>query len=327
MEQYRIGVDLGGTNMAAGLLLGEHRIVKKHSIPTRQQAAPEQLAEDMTGLVFDLCSMAGISMTEVKNVGIGIPGSVSPDGVVEDANNIGFVNVPFGQMMRERLLLPVTTVNDARAAALGEYFAGAGRGSTTFQMVTIGTGIGGAYIVHGEPIGGCNGAAGEIGHMVIDRHGVLCNCGRVGCFEAYASASALKRRMMQRVPEHPGSMLWTMCGKIPEHLSGKHLFSAAAQQDPLAKELLSEQVEYLAEGIANLINALQPDVLCVGGGMSEQKEALLAPLREAVAGKLYSRHSAIQSKIVAAMLGNDAGIIGAALSEERKRTKNDEKTL
>lgn len=319
MEQYRIGVDLGGTNMAAGLLQGEHRMVKKHSIPTRQQAAPEQLAEDMAGLVFDLCSRAGIPITEVENVGIGIPGSVSPDGVVEDANNIGFFNVPFGQMMRERLRLPVTTVNDARAAALGEYLAGAGRGSATFQMVTIGTGIGGAYIVYGEPIGGCNGAAGEIGHMVIDRHGVLCNCGRVGCFEAYASAAALKRRMMQQVPEHKDSLLWTMCGKIPENLSGKLLFSAAAQHDALAEELLFEQVEYLAEGIANLINALQPDVLCVGGGMSEQKEALLAPLRKAVAGKLYSRHSAVQTKIVAAELGNDAGIIGAAYSRERKR--------
>lgn len=314
MEKFRIGVDLGGTNMAAAILDDTYSVIEHYTIKTRQKATPEQLADDMAELVRLLCNKASMTLSQISMVGIGIPGSVSKDGIVEDANNIGFYNVPFERMMQERLKISVTTVNDARAAAMGEYLAGAGKGSSTFQMVTIGTGIGGAYIVNGQAIIGCNGAAGEVGHMVIERGGIPCNCGRTGCFEAYASASALKARMIPAVKEHKESVLWKLCDQQLDRLSGKLLFIAAEQQDTLAEHLLAEHIEYLAEGIANLINALQPDILCVGGGMSEQKEALMAPLRKAVAEKIYSRHSAVQTKIVAAALGNTAGIIGAAFS-------------
>ncbi|MGN0505910.1 MAG: ROK family protein [Lachnospiraceae bacterium] len=314
---YRIGVDLGGTNMAAGIVDETYAVVHRKSIKTRPHGTPEEIADDMAELVHELCRGFEIEEAVIELVGIGIPGSISAEGIVEDANNIGFYNVPFERMMQtrlqqERLLLPVKTVNDARAAALGEYLAGAGKGSNTFQMVTIGTGIGGAFIADGKVLTGCNGAAGEIGHMVIERGGIPCSCGRTGCFEVYASASALKERMMRVVPKRPESLLWKLCGQQPERLSGKLLFEAFGKQDALAEELFEEHIGYLAEGIANLINALQPDVLCVGGGMSEQGEALLAPLRAAVAGKIYSRHSAVQTEIRAAALGNAAGIIGAA---------------
>lgn len=316
MKKYRIGVDLGGTNMAAGILDDTYAVIESCSIKTRQKATPEQIAADMTELVNLLCQKASVMPEQINMVGIGIPGSVSRDGVVEDANNIGFYNVPFQQMMQERLKLPVVTVNDARAAAMGEYLAGAGKGSSTFQMVTIGTGIGGAYIVEGQVITGCNGAAGEVGHIVIERGGIPCSCGRTGCFEVYASASALKARMIFAVEQHKESLLWQLCEQKTSRLSGKLLFTAVKEKDTLAEKLLAEHVEYLAEGIANLINALQPDVLCVGGGMSEQKEALMAPLRKSVAEKIYSKHSAVQTKLVAASLGNTAGIIGAACTRK-----------
>lgn len=310
--KYRIGIDLGGTNMAAGIVDEAYAVPCRKSVKTRKNGTPEEIADDMAALVHDLCNEFGADEGNIETVGIGIPGSVSRDGIVEDANNIGFYYVPFEQMMRDRLQLSVQTVNDARAAAMGEYLAGAGRGSRTFQMLTIGTGIGGAFIADGTVIAGCNGAAGEIGHMVIEQGGRPCSCGRRGCFEVYASASALKERMMRIVPEWKESLLFRLCEGQKERLSGKLLFAALKEQDALAEELFGEYIEYLAEGAANLINILQPDMLCIGGGMSEQGEALLAPLRAAVAKKIYSRHSKVQTELRAAELGNAAGIIGAA---------------
>ena len=316
---YRIGVDLGGTNMAAGVLDESYRIVKFATIKTRQGGTPEKIADDMTALVRSLAKDAGITEEEIELIGIGVPGSVTEEGVVEDANNINFYNVPFGAMMRERTGIAIHMVNDARAAALGEYVAGAGKGSETFQMLTIGTGVGGAFIVNGKVIAGCNGAAGEIGHMVIKQNGAKCSCGRRGCLEAYASAGALRDRMQKvvleerkRWPRRRESVLWELCGHRVEYLNGKTLFKALEQEDALAQELFEEYIEYLAEGIANIINALQPEVFCIGGGMSEQKEKLLAPLRTSVMDKIYTKHSKLQTRIVAAELGNNAGIIGAA---------------
>lgn len=316
---YRIGVDLGGTNMAAGVLDESYRIVKFATIKTRQGGTPEEIADDMTALVRSLAKDAGITEEEIELIGIGVPGSVTEEGVVEDANNINFYNVPFGAMMRERTGIAIHMVNDARAAALGEYVAGAGKGSETFQMLTIGTGVGGAFIVNGKVIAGCNGAAGEIGHMVIKQNGAKCSCGRRGCLEAYASAGALRDRMQKvvleerkRWPRRRESVLWELCGHRVEYLNGKTLFKALEQEDALAQELFEEYIEYLAEGIANIINALQPEVFCIGGGMSEQKEKLLAPLRTSVMDKIYTKHSKLQTRIVAAELGNNAGIIGAA---------------
>ncbi|MBE5952012.1 MAG: ROK family protein [Lachnospiraceae bacterium] len=316
---YRIGVDLGGTNMAAGMLDASYQIVKFATIKTRQGGTPEEIADDMAALVWNLAEDAGITKEEIELIGIGVPGSVTEEGVVEDANNINFYDVPFGAMMRERTGITIHMVNDARAAALGEYVAGAGKGSETFQMLTIGTGVGGALIVDGKVIAGCNGAAGEIGHMVIKQNGAKCNCGRRGCLEAYASAGALKEKMQRAVleerkkwPRRKESVLWELCGHRVEYLNGKTLFKALEQEDELAQELFDEYIEYLAEGIANIINALQPEVFCIGGGMSEQKEKLLAPLRTSVMDKIYTKHSRIQTRIVAAELGNNAGIIGAA---------------
>lgn len=316
---YRIGVDLGGTNMAAGVLNDSYEIIKHATIKTRPGGSPEEIAEDMAALVWDLAREAGIEKGEITLIGIGVPGSVTSEGVVEDANNIGFYDVPFGVMMKEKTGIEVHIVNDARAAALGEYVAGAGKGSETFQMLTIGTGVGGAFIVDGKVIAGCNDAAGEIGHMVIRQNGAKCTCGRRGCLEAYASAGALKERMQKTViaerkrwPRRKESVLWELCGHRVEYLNGKTLFQALEQGDELAQELFDEYIESLAEGVANVINALQPEVFCIGGGMSEQKEKLLEPLRKSVFEKIYTKHSKIQSRIVAAQLGNNAGIIGAA---------------
>lgn len=316
---YRIGVDLGGTNMAAGVLNDAYEIVEFATVKTRQGGSPEEIADDMTALVFSLMEKKGLAKEDVEIIGIGVPGSVTEDGVVEDANNIDFYDVPFGTMMKERTGMEIQMINDARAAALGEYAAGAGKGSRTFQMVTIGTGVGGAFIVNGMALGGCNGAAGEVGHMVIRQNGAKCTCGRRGCLEAYASAGALKERMQKAVieerkrwPRSQESILWELCSHRVEFLNGKTLFQALEQKDALAQKLFEEYIEYLAEGVANLINALQPDVLCIGGGMSEQKEKLLGPLRASVMEKIYTKHSKVQTRIVAAELGNDAGIIGAA---------------
>ncbi|MCR5154648.1 MAG: ROK family protein [Lachnospiraceae bacterium] len=310
----RIGVDLGGTNMAAGLVNEKKEIIAADSVPTRKCGTPEQIAEDMKELVLMLLSKNGLKREDVELVGVGIPGSVTPDGVVEDANNIGFVNVPFKKMMETLLKMPVSAVNDARAAAYGEYFAGAGKGAEVFQMLTIGTGIGGATIINGKVIEGCNGGAGEIGHMVLVRDGKQCNCGRKGCFEVYASASALKERMEELASSKPTKLL-EFVGGDAKKLNGKTLFKGLEAGDALSSEIFNEFTDYLAAGITDIINMLQPDVLCIGGGMSAQGEKLLAPVREKVYSMVYTKHSKVQTKILAAVLGNDAGIIGAAYSK------------
>ncbi len=312
---YRIGVDLGGTNMAAGLLDENYVILHRKSIKTRKNGTPEELADDMTGLVQELCGEAEVELSWIQGLGIGVPGSVTEDGIVEDANNIGFYNVPFKKMMEERTGLTITMINDARAAAMGEYLAGAGKGAKALQMLTIGTGVGGSYIIDGKAVNGCNGAAGEVGHMVIRQNGRACSCGRKGCLEAYASASALKLLMQEKVQENKDSLLWQLAGQNPEHLNGYRLFEALDQKDATAQAIFNEYIDCLADGVTNIINMLQPEVFCIGGGMSAQGEKLLAPLRAAVMERVYSRHSAVQTKILAAELSNDAGIIGAAFGK------------
>ena len=180
-------------------------------------------------------------------------------------------------------------------------------------METLGTGIGGAMIVEGKMIDGFQYGAGEIGHMVIRRNGKTCTCGRRGCLEAYASAAALSASGRQAAKKNPGSLLAVKCGGRPERVDGKMVFEAAGEGDEAAERVLSGFIGYLAEGTANLINILQPEVFCIGGGLSGAGEALLAPLREAVKPLIYSREAEKTTRIVCASLGNDAGILGAAL--------------
>lgn len=248
-------------------------------------------------------------------MGVGVPGTANREnGHLEDANNLGFDDEPFVSVLEERLGLPVRFGNDANAAAWGEYQAGGGR-EDSFVMMTIGTGIGGGVILNGKLWDGINGAAAEFGHMTIRYDGVPCTCGRTGCFEAYASATALIRQARERMAADRDTLLWKLCGGEPDRVEARTVFEGAAAGDGACRALLDVYTTYLAEGAANIVNLFQPAVLCVGGGVSRAGEALLTPLREKTAKRIYSKNAKRNTRITLAQLDNDAGIIGAALLE------------
>lgn len=295
--KYRIGVDLGGTNIAVGVLDEGNNIISRASVPT----ALPRLADDIARSIADTCikamADAGIEREDVLSVGVGTPGAVNLDGIVENDANLGFVNTPLRDMVMNLLNIKTFIGNDANCAALGEQIAGSGKGTKNFIMVTLGTGIGGGIVVDGKLLMGVNGAAGEIGHMVIDHQGIPCQCGRIGCFEQYASASALIRDAKARNLDISGA---------------KDVFDLANDGNIVAAEVLDSYFDYLSTGIANLINIFQPEMIAIGGGIAGQGDALLEPLMKKIEEKRYTKYSKEQTVITVAKLGNDAGIIGAA---------------
>lgn len=310
---YRIGIDLGGTNIVVGLVGQDFRIVDKCSVKTQVPRSVESMTADMAQMARTLLERNRLLWQDVASVGVGVPGTANPEnGHMEDANNLGFDDVPFLPLLAKKIPVPVHFGNDANVAAWGEYLTG-GYQEDSFVMVTVGTGIGGGIILGGSLWPGINGAAAEFGHMTIDHDGVPCNCGRRGCFEAMASANALITQAREQMRKRPESLLWSLCGGNAAKVEAKTVFDGAAAGDETARELLDVYITYLAEGITNIINAFQPAVLCVGGGVSRAGEVLLRPLREEVARRVYSRNSKRNTRIELAKLGNDAGILGAAL--------------
>lgn len=315
MQMYRIGIDLGGTFIAAGLVDGSLRIIDKESVRTNAPRPMEAIADDMAALVRTLLARNGLRREDLAAVGVGVPGTANREnGHLEDANNLGFDDEPFVSVLEERLGLSVRFGNDANAAAWGEYRA-IGCREDSFIMMTIGTGIGGGVILNGKLWDGINGAAAEFGHMTIRYDGVPCSCGRTGCFEAYASATALIRQARGRMETDRETLLWKLCGGDAGRVEARTVFDGAAAGDTACAELLDAYTTYLAEGTANIINLFQPAFLCVGGGVSRAGEALLTPLREKTARRIYSQNAKRNTQIILARLGNDAGIIGAALLE------------
>lgn len=310
---YRIGIDLGGTNIAAGLVDEAGHILDKCSVKTNVPRSIEEIVDDMVWLVEQLTERNQIAARELSSVGVGVPCTANPEnGHMEDANNLGFDDTPFLSLLQARLDCPVYFDNDANVAAWGEYLTG-DYPEDSFIMVTIGTGIGGGIILDGKLWPGINGAAAEFGHMTIRYDGIPCNCGRCGCFEAMASANALIAQAKAAMKDCPGSLLWQHCGGDLEKIEAKSVFDAAAAGDSLSLQLLDTYTTYLAEGIANIINIFQSAVLCIGGGISRAGDALLIPLREKTAGLIYSKNAKRNTRIELAKLDNDAGILGAAL--------------
>ena len=314
---YRIGVDLGGTNIATGVIDENYKIIGRGKVKTNAPRPAEEIFDSIKESVEMAIADAGISMDDVASVGIGTPGSVNKDtGAIEFSNNLKFHNVPAKQMLEERLNKPVYLENDANAAALGEAVAGCGNGVKDFVAVTLGTGVGSGIIIDGKIIRGSNYCGGEMGHMVINVDGIQCNCGRKGCWEKYASATALVSQAVEAMQNNKTSLLWKTCDGDLNKVEGKTIFDALDLGDATAKEVVDRYLYYVSVGIANIINALQPEIICVGGGISGQGEKILRPIRAHITNERYSVHSNKQTIILPAQLGNDAGIIGAALLDE-----------
>jgi glucokinase len=270
--------------------------------------------DDIAAAVRDAAANAGLRPGDMESVGVGTPGSVNKsNGHILFANNLAFHHVPAKELLEARVGCPVYLDNDANCAALGEALAGAGRGVRSFIAITLGTGVGSGIIIDGKIVSGCNDAAGECGHMVVAIDGETCNCGRRGCWEAYASATALIKQTKAAMAGRPESACWELCGGGVESVSGRTAFDAWRAGDPLGTRLVENYLRYLAVGLGNLINIFQPDMICVGGGIGHEGEALLRPLRKLVERERYTLYAERQTRLVSAALGNDAGIVGSAM--------------
>lgn len=310
-----IGIDLGGTNIAAGLVDEKGTVIAKKSIPTLASRPVDEIIKDMADLALSITAENGLSPKDVEWVGIGSPGTVDNGrGMIVYANNIGFRETPISEIFQKTWDIPVYLGNDADCAALGEAHAGAAKGCSSAIMITLGTGLGGGIIINKKIYSGFNCAGGELGHMCIVYDGQPCTCGRKGCWEAYSSATALIRMTSEAMladTDHK-SLLWTMHDARIESISGKSAFRAADAGDKIAAEVLDRYFKYLACGISNIINIFQPEVLVIGGGISKEGEKLTAPIRALVSNEIYTR-GVPQTQIKTATLGNDAGIVGAAM--------------
>lgn len=311
--KYYIGIDLGGTNIKAGVVNENYEIVSTAKVKTNLPRPSEEICDDMVKVALEAVEKAGISIDDVQSVGVGTPGIAnSGNGVVEYSNNLGFENVPMAKMIGEKINKPVFIENDANAAAYGEFVAGAAKGANDAVCITLGTGVGGGIIINGKIYSGFNYAGAEIGHTVIEVDGPQCTCGRKGCFEVFSSATGLIRMTKEAMEEDKNSLMWQMMKEDGDHVSGRLAFNAMRAGDKSAKEVVDKYIKYLAAGITNTINIFQPDILCVGGGVCNEGDPLLLPLKELVKKEVYTRNSNKNTEIVIASLGNDAGIIGAA---------------
>lgn len=310
---YSIGIDLGGTNIVSSVVNDRYEIVASAKTATNSPRSAEEIFDDIAKVSFEAIDKAGLTVKDIDSVGLGTPGTVNGDGVIEFANNLVFNNVPAKQMLIDRLgIEKVYIENDANCAALGEAYAGVGNGAKDFIAVTLGTGVGSGIIVDGKIVNGVNFAGGECGHMVINVDGEQCTCGRKGCWEAYASATALIRQTERAMEENPDSVMHQLAAEEGK-VSGRTAFDAMRKGDIAGIKVVDQYIKYVACGLINLVNALQPEVICVGGGICNEGETLMKPLRRYVQAERYSIYSKIQTKIVKAQLGNDAGVIGAAI--------------
>lgn len=311
MKHY-LGIDLGGTNLVVGVVDEERRIVTSESIKTHAPRPAESICDDIAAIAERLLAELQLAREDIAWAGLGSPGVIH-SGVVVYASNLGFDDVPLGRLLQERLGIPVLLENDANAAAYGEFLAGAGRGYQSLTMLTIGTGIGGGIIADSRIWSGFNGAAGELGHIVIEMGGRRCPCGKDGCLEAYCSASSLRKLTQEAMERDKGSLMWELCGGEIDTASAKTPFRAAEQGDEAAKGVVEGFLYALSLGVSNAINLLQPQVFVLGGGVSREGETILAPLRELVKKQTYLKTDEQRPKIVQAELGSEAGLIGAAL--------------
>ncbi len=315
---YRIGIDLGGTNIAAGLVNEEYKIVAKLSTPTMAERGAEAIVDDIAALCKRICTENGIGISDITAIGIASPGAIdSSSGTVKYANNLPFSYLPITKMVSERTgVADVRVENDANAAAWGEAVAGAAKGATHSVMITLGTGVGGGVIIDGKIYSGFNGIAGELGHIVIEHDGKPCSCGRHGCWEAYSSATGLINMTKEKLDECEREGRATLMAELVKKkgkVSGVTAFEAMRKGDEAGQEVVDTYISYLACGLTNMVNIFQPEVISIGGGVSNEGQSLVDALIPLIRKEQYGGNLPPLTDIRIATLKNDAGIIGAAL--------------
>ncbi len=310
---YHVGIDIGGTKMAAGVVDENYKILGRSVKSTGAIRPEKEVLEDIISLYHEAIDDAGVSEDDIASIGLGCPGTINVEsGIIEYANNLPFRLFPIRDVLGENTGKTVYVENDANAAAYGEFLAGAGRGKTHVIVITLGTGVGSGIIVDSKIYSGHNYAGAELGHIVIDMDGVACTCGRYGCWEAYASASALIRQTKEAMNQNPESAMWDIVDGNMTKVNGKTAFDAMRLDDPTGKAVVRRYLRYVGCGIVNVINTFQPELVCIGGGISKEGDTILKPIHAQVKAERYSVYAEKQTQLKIAELGNDAGLIGAA---------------
>ena len=308
-----IGIDLGGTNIAVGVVSEAGSILAETSAKTLAERPYKEVIRDMAACVMKAVTKAGLTEADIASIGIGIPGVAEGDsGMVFNCTNLGWINVPLREEMQKYINKPVFIDNDANVAALAESYFGVSAGYKSSVMITLGTGVGGGIVVNGRPWAGAHGRGGEIGHMTLVPDGAPCTCGNNGCVERYCSATALIRTAKQECYSFPGTAILAKAGGDINRINAKLVIDAAKEGDASALRVFNSFVKYLAMAINNITAFFDPDMIVLGGGVSHAGSFLL----DSVAALLprYQMFKALPiPKLALAKLGNEAGIIGAAM--------------
>jgi len=316
MKHY-VGVDLGGTNIVSGVVDEKYNILSRCSVKTLGFERPfEAVVADIAALAEDAVRKAGMSMDKISSIGLGTPSCINPKTrLLVHANSMGWHNVPLYDELEKHLKKPLFIKNDADCAALGEVLTGYMGEYKNALMITLGTGVGGGMVINGKIFNGCDHMGAEMGHTKLVYDGVPCTCGQKGCFESYASATALIAQTKEAIQQNPTSKMHEMCGGNPGKIDGKLAFSAARQGDSTAIRVVDQYISYLAAGLSTLITIFRPEVIIIGGGIGGEGEFLLGPLNKRIHDLTFAADEIGVPKAIAAKLGNDAGLIGAAMLE------------
>lgn len=312
--KYRMGIDIGGMSVKAGIVDEQFQIVKRGVIKTPDTF--EKSMKAIADMIYSMAAQMNLRVEDFVCIGFGTPCSVIPDtGRLVFANNTNWKDVSIKDEMAKYLSVPLYFCNDANCAVIGETIAGAAKGKKNVVMATLGTGVGGGIIVDGRLFAGGDGLGAEIGHMQLVYNGILCTCGVKGCFESYASATALIRQTREAMQMHPESLMhaWE---KEHGEVSGQTAFDCAHAGDPTAVAVVDQYADYVAAGLGGLVNIFRPELIIIGGGISKAGDFLLDRIRARV-GKSTLAYDVIGAcPIQQAILGNDAGIIGAACLDQ-----------
>ena len=312
-KKYYVGIDLGGTFIKGGIVDETGKILLVDKTPTEKEKGKDGadgVAKNIASLVQSLMQRQGLTNTDVVGIGMGAPGMIdSQTGVVIYWNNMGWKDFALGEKLQALTGLPVKIANDANVAAIGEVKFGAARNFSSAVMITLGTGVGGGIVVGGKLVEGNKGAGAELGHSVIVYGGEQCTCGRKGCLEAYASATALIRDTKRAMQAHKDSKMWEIGGI--ENVDGKTAFDYR-EQDVYAKEVVDGYIAHLACGLVNFANIFRPEAIILGGGVCAEGDNLVKPLQAIMDREIFAGKMGPQVPILIAELGNSAGLLGAA---------------
>ncbi len=309
-----LAIDLGGTKIIAAIISSQGQVVAKESYPTLAGEGPQSVIDRILFAIDHLLSLRNIDSSQLDSISIASAGAIDfNQGLVTSSPNLpGWHDIPLRDIVNRRYRVNTFLINDASAAALGEYHFGAGKGLNNLIYLTVSTGIGGGIIINGDLYLGPSGSAGEIGHMTIDINGPRCSCGNIGCLEMLASGTAVAREAIRRIGQGEESSLTEMVGGKIENITAEKVSMAAQGGDSLASDVISKAATYLGVGMVNLVNIFNPEVIIVGGGVAQIGDLLLDPVRQVVKERAFQL-SAQAVHIVPAQLGDNAGVLGAAV--------------